>query len=192
MCWRDSQIPMYYPRIRTCEVAPEVRETVLSTDRLYCYVLWRHWPMPLVECICGGHENTKYVMFVGLNPSTADETKDDNTIRKCVKYAKAWGYGALCMANLFAYRATDPRQMKKYPEPVGPDNDEWLKRCARKASVVIAAWGKDGKHMKRDLKVEKLLSNLQCLGQNHDGSPKHPLYLLDTAKPDSYWLKEPF
>lgn len=186
MCWRDAQHPpIYYPRRPVPK--PEPRLTVFSQDRVYRYTLWREWPLPLIESAQGG-----YVMFIGLNPSTADETKDDPTIRKCVHYAKAWGYGALCMTNLFAYRATDPRKMKKHPTPVGADNDKWLKESARKAALIVAAWGRDGAHMKRDLAVEKLISNLQCLGQNGDGTPKHPLYLSNSLKPVDYWMKEPF
>jgi hypothetical protein len=80
-------------------------------------------------------------MFVGLNPSTADETSDDPTIRRCIAFAKSWGYSALCMTNLFAYRATDPKIMKKAQYPVGPDNDDYLKMLSAGAGVVIAAWG---------------------------------------------------
>lgn len=179
MCWRDIGQPSFF---RSRPPAPrEPRLTIFSPDRVYRYTLWREWS-----------DDPKYVMFIGLNPSTADETKDDNTIRKCVKFAKAWGYGALCMTNVFAYRATDPRKMKAYAEPVGPDNDKWLKECSSKAGLIVAAWGKDGAHMKRDLVVERLISDLQCLGHNGDGTPKHPLYLKDTTKPDTYWMKEPF
>ncbi len=193
MCWRDIGQPVrsYRRRPLPCEEST-ARKTIFSPDRVYRYTLWREWSMPLIHCACGGCENRKYVMFIGLNPSTADETKDDNTIRKCIKYAKAWGYGALCMTNLFAYRATDPRKMKAYPQPIGDENDKWLVDCARKASMVVAAWGRDGAFMKRDLAIEKILNDLKCLGQNNDGTPKHPLYLKDTATPDTYWMKEPF
>lgn len=187
MCWREiGQPPYCCPRSRAVAPQPEPRLTVFSDDRVYRYTLWREWSMPLIEV------NRKFVMFIGLNPSTADETKDDPTIRKCIHYAKAWGYGALCMTNLFAYRSTDPRKMKKHPHPVGPDSDKWLKECARKASLIVAAWGRDGAHLKRDLQVEKLINDLQCLGQNPDGTPKHPLYLKNELKPETYWMREPF
>lgn len=83
-------------------------------------------------------------MFVGLNPSTADELLDDPTIRRCVAFARSWGYGALCMTNLFAFRATDPDVMKSADDPVGPENDQHLQDLANGASVVIAAWGVHG------------------------------------------------
>ena len=131
-------------------------------------------------------------MFVGLNPSTADETQDDPTIRRCIGYAKTWGYGALCMTNLFAFRATDPREMKRHPEPIGPDNNKHLQECAEGAGLVIFAWGKDGAHKKRDIQVESLIASPHCLGLNKDGTPKHPLYLPKAATPEPYSLKEPF
>jgi hypothetical protein len=83
-------------------------------------------------------------MFIGLNPSTADETIDDPTIRRCVIFAKDWGYGALCMTNLFAFRATDPAIMKAHPEPVGESNDGTLEELALSTVVVVAAWGVGG------------------------------------------------
>lgn len=143
-----------------------------SPDRQYRYELWRRW---------GAGE---YCLFVGLNPSTADETKDDPTIRRCINFAKAWGYGALCMANLFAYRATDPADMKREPEPNGPENDDTLKRLAAGAGVVIAAWGVHGTHHGRNAEVMAMLPNLDCLGVTKDGHPKHPLYLPKTVKPE--------
>ena len=79
-------------------------------------------------------------MFVGLNPSTADEVTDDPTIRRYIAFAGAGGYGALCMTNLFAFRATDPDDMKAAAEPIGPQNDFHLQRLARGAGVVVAAW----------------------------------------------------
>lgn len=79
-------------------------------------------------------------MFVGLNPGTADEVTDDPTIGRCVAFAKASGYGALCMKNLFTFRATDPDNMKAAAEPIGPQNDFRLQRLARGPGVVVAAW----------------------------------------------------
>jgi hypothetical protein len=144
---------------------------VLSPCRLYRYDLWRRW------------SDAPYCMFVGLNPSTADETQDDPTIRRCVGYAKRWNYGGLCMVNLFAFRATQPRDMMAAQDPIGPDNDRTLKTLSQGAGIVIAAWGKDGNHMGRDKQVMALLPHLYCLKQNKDGSPAHPLYLRGDATP---------
>jgi hypothetical protein len=109
------------------------RETTFSACRAYRYVLWREFG--------GLLDDSRYVMFIGLNPSTADETNDDPTVRRCIGYTSAWGYGALCMTNLFALRATDPALMLKADDPVGPDNDTHLVEFARGADVIVAAWG---------------------------------------------------
>lgn len=127
-----------------------------------------------------------YVQFIGLNPSTADETLDDPTIRRCIGFAKSWGYGAMCMTNLFAWRDTDPSKMKLVPHPIGEDNDEWLSEIATNAGLIVAAWGKDGSHLYRGIKVKQLLPNLHCFKLNKDGSPQHPLYLPKAMKPIPY------
>jgi hypothetical protein len=130
--------------------------------------------------------NPEYVMFIGLNPSTADEILDDPTVRRCIGYAKLWGYGALCMTNLFAFRATNPRIMKSQKNPIGTMNDKFLIECDREASIVIAAWGVHGAFLARDEHVCKLLDNLYCLGITKEGYPKHPLYLSRDARPIAY------
>jgi hypothetical protein len=105
-----------------------------ASDR---YALWREWDI----------FNSDYVMFIGLNPSTADETRDDPTIRRCIGFAQDWGYGAVCMTNLFAYRARDPLVMKSAVDTIGPENDQWLAFCAKEASMIVAAWGVDGRSL---------------------------------------------
>lgn len=122
-------------------------------------------------------------MFVGLNPSTADETRDDPTIRRCMAFAKAWGYGGLCMTNLFSFRATDPKDMKAAADPVGPENDAHLLALAEGAGVIIAAWGANGTHKGRDKDVRKLLPTLYCLAMTKGGHPGHPLYLPKILTP---------
>ena len=115
-------------------------------------------------------------MFIGLNPSTADETKNDPTVRRCIGYAQKWGYGSLCMTNIFAYRATLPKDMMNVEDPVGEGNDEALLRLSKDAGIIIAAWGKHGSWQGRGQKVIEMLARLKCLGKNKDGSPVHPLY----------------
>lgn len=149
------------------------RRTVFSECRLFRYTLWRQWDLT----------NSTYVMFIGLNPSTADEKLDDPTIRRCIQYAKDWGFGALCMTNLFAYRATEPIKMKSYPNPVGPENDRWLVACAREAGVVVAAWGNNGQFLGRNEEVMNLLDHLHCLRITKERQPEHPLYLPKNAVP---------
>jgi hypothetical protein len=131
--------------------------------------------------------NLSYAVFVGLNPSTAAEVEDDQTIRRCVGFAKRWGYGALCMVNLFAYRATKPSSMKAHAAPVGEENDRWLVQVAKDAGVIVAAWGVHGKHRERDKAVMRLLAGkLSCLAYTKDGHPRHPLYLKDSLQPCSF------
>lgn len=142
-----------------------------SSCRKYRYDLWRRW------------KDGPYVMFIGLNPSTADETNDDPTVRRCIGYAQAWGYSALCMTNIFAWRNTDPAKMKATAEPVGPENDAHLARLASAAGLVVAAWGTHGAHLGRGEAVRKLIKNLHCLKLTADGSPSHPLYLPKTLTP---------
>lgn len=150
------------------------RKTIFSTCRQYRYCLWREWDIT----------NPDYAMFVGLNPSTADEVENDNTIRACMGYAKRWGYGALCMANLFAFCATKPAVMKVYTAPVGPDNDKWLVELAKDAGLIVAAWGGGGTHLQRDGVVKRLLAGkLACLKIIKHGHPHHPLYLDADLKP---------
>lgn len=152
-----------------------IRDAVLSSCRRYRYALWRSWDE--------GAARSGYVLFIGLNPSTADERIDDPTIRRCVGFAKSWGFGKLCMANLFAWRATSPAQMKVAHDPIGPDNERLLDRMAADAALVIAAWGADGCFMQRGTEVASRLSRLHCLRQTKDGSPAHPLYLPKHLQP---------
>jgi hypothetical protein len=122
-------------------------------------------------------------MIIGLNPSTADETNDDPTIRRCVGFARAWGYDALCMTNLFAMRATRPDDMKRSYVPLGRDNNAFLEQLAAGAGVVVAAWGTHGKYLGRDAFVRRMLPKLHYLRLTKDGYPSHPLYLSASLQP---------
>lgn len=133
-----------------------------------------------------GTPDKGYVVFIGLNPSTADETDDDPTIRRCIGYAKAWGYSGVRMVNLFAYRATKPADLLLAPEPVGPENDAWLLGFAEDAGLVVAGWGVYGAHLARDTTVKRLLPNLHYLRMTKDGHPGHPLYLPKTLVPQPF------
>ena len=124
-----------------------------------------------------------YALIIGLNPSTADETKNDPTITRCINYAKSWGYGGLCMVNLFAFRATQPRDMMASKQPIGPDNDDWINKLSDAAGVVVAAWGNDGTHLDRSNIIVKMIPDLMCLKMNKTGEPAHPLYQPGNAMP---------
>lgn len=150
-----------------------------SECRSYRFALWRVWD-----------ESKSYAMIIGLNPSTAGEKEDDPTIRRCINFAKSWGYGGLCMTNLFAFRATIPNDMFNASDPVGSGNDEWLLRLAKDAGVVIAAWGNDGTYLGRSSEVIKLIPNLHYLKMNKSGEPAHPLYLDSSMKPIQMGYKQ--
>lgn len=147
----------------------------LSPCRRYRYALWRTWD-----------ETLPRVMFIGLNPSTADETVDDPTLRRTMDFARRWGYGGVGNGNLFAFRATEPRDMMAAPDPVGPDNDAWLRRLADEAALVVAAWGNGGAFMDRSAAVRGLLDGLHCLKLNASGEPAHPLYQRKETRPSPW------
>ena len=144
----------------------------LSGCRKYRYALWRTWD-----------DSKPYVMIVGLNPSTADEARDDPTLTKCIKFAKYWGYGGVCMANLFAFRATKPSDMMASSDPVGLENDSWLSELSKDAGIVVAAWGNDGSHLGRSSAIKAMLPNLHYIKMNNSGEPAHPLYLRSSLVP---------
>ena len=150
-----------------------------SKDRAYRYTLSRVW-----------HSNKAHVLFIGLNPSTADETINDRTITRCINFAKYWGYGGMCMVNLFAYVATAPEGMLRRSNPVGIHNDKYIKEAARTAGLIIAMWGTKGTHLLRDNRVLDLLLeyDIYCFGETKQGMPKHPLYLKATTTPVIYNL----
>lgn len=154
---------------------------IFSECKRYRYKLWRIW------------DPTKpFIMFVGLNPSTADQDKDDPTIRKVKAFAKAWGYGGVYMLNLFAIISTDPKILISpeltREERIGPQNDEYLKVTAWAAEKIIFAWGAfnvDG----REVEVMDLIPSAFALVINSDGSPRHPLYVKGDTVPVLYHKK---
>jgi hypothetical protein len=129
----------------------------------------------------------KKVLFVMLNPSTADAQKDDPTVRRCLGYARRWGYCDLLIGNIFALRSTDPAALYRDKDPVGQDNDAWLLRMARHADRVICAWGKHGALKGRGATVLEILRAAGvkplALRLTKDGHPGHPLYLPADAEP---------
>jgi hypothetical protein len=170
------------------------RKTLFSPDRVYRYQLWREFGADFL--FDGGNKMKEgFVMFIGLNPSTADETVNDPTIRRCIGFSKRWGYGALCMTNLFAFRATQPKDMMAAQDPVGPFNDNHLDTVAREADLIVCAWGKDGKFKGRDMQVMAMLLHserkMKVFGFNQDDSPKHPLYQPNDAKLERAIIRVP-
>ena len=138
----------------------------VSTDGQYRYSLWRIWD-----------SSKPLILFICLNPSTADATADDPTIRRCIAFARSWGYGGLYMGNLFAFRATDPAELYKADDPVGPENDKWLLKMASKCQNIVFAWGTKGVLFGRNKLVSSIFPNSRCIAKTKVGHPGHPLYL---------------
>jgi hypothetical protein len=148
---------------------------LFSRDRRYRYRLWRRWDRSL-----------PLVAFCMLNPSTADERSDDPTIRRCIGFARDWGYGGVEIVNLFALRATDPRELRRAGDPIGRRNDAYLIEAAQRAAAVVIAWGIHGALRSRGAAGLALLSpraRLLALGWTRVGEPRHPLYLRRDVRP---------
>ncbi len=154
---------------------PMIRHADISECGQYRYRLERMWDVSVFN----------HLVYIMLNPSTADGLKDDPTIRRCCSIAKGLGFGGIYVVNLFAYRATDPKKLKLVDFPIGPDNDSWLLAVGQK-STVVAAWGTHGTLYGRDKEVLRLLKShkrkVYCLGITKKGHPKHPLYLPATVQ----------
>ena len=155
--------------MNTCQFSP---------DRRYRYTLEHRWDDLLPA-------EPRRIMWVGLNPSTADEQQLDPTLRRIRGFSQAWGFTSFVMTNLFAFRATDPAVMKRAKDPVGPLNDILLKTTAASCEIVVACWGMHGRHLGRAAQVERLMREhgrvLQCLGTTSAGDPRHPLYVRASA-----------
>lgn len=125
-------------------------------------------------------------MFVGLNPSTANELQDDPTITRVKRFAAQWGYGGVYMMNLFAYVTPYPEELKKVIDPVG-SNDIWLRKISAKCDKIVFAWGAFKGAKDRAEEVIKKFPGSYALVINNDGSPKHPLYVRKDQRPIEYW-----
>lgn len=152
-----------------------------SSCAKYRYSLWRTFCFGPRRCV-----------FIMLNPSTADHLTNDRSVAKCEKYARKWGYDSMAVLNLFAWRATDPRKMKKVALPVGPENDAQILEACKDAALVVAAWSNHGRHLNRSLCVRTLLRRagikLHALHVNITSEPAHPLYLPYSLKPKVFKL----
>lgn len=148
---------------------------VLSDCKKYRYKLWRIWD----------HRKPK-VLFVMLNPSKADAETNDNTIRRCIGFAKAWGYGGFYVGNLFAYRSTDPDALyfnRNHGEDIiGPENDKCIDEMASLCEKIVFAWGNDGGLMGRCIDLAAKFPAAYCLGQTKIGHPAHPLFLKKSTE----------
>ena len=144
---------------------------VFSKDRRYRYALRRVWDA-----------GKPTILFIGLNPSTADHRVNDRTVARCIRFAQDWGFGQLVVANLFAFRTPYPRILWGASDPVGPRNDRWLRCLIVESHTTVAAWGAHGARFGRDREVLALLPQPKCLAVSKHGHPKHPLYIPATTK----------
>ncbi|HSH03894.1 MAG TPA: DUF1643 domain-containing protein [Anaerolineae bacterium] len=151
---------------------------LFSSDNTYRYLLWRVW-----------QPDAPRLLFVGLNPATADAHHNDPTIKRCLQFAQTWGYGTLLVANLFAYRTPHPSHLLTLTPPsaaIGPDNDNWLHTLPPHVDFILLGWGNHGPHLGRAATILPLLPNPHCLKINKTGQPTHPLYQPQNAQPFPY------
>lgn len=178
-----TQLYQHRRQLTLLDDAPTMKKgAILSDCRNYRYELSRYWDHTL-----------PIMMVVGLNPSTADETHDDPTIRRVINFAKAWGYGGIRMNNLFAWRATNPKEMLAQANPIGEhngaQNDAHLTHNAIICGFILVCWGEFGDRMGRDKTVLRILRDckpVHCLGVTKSGQPRHPLYIKGDVRPMLY------
>lgn len=160
------------------------RGAEISVCQRYRYVLTRQW-----------REQPGGLLWIMLNPSTADALKDDATIRKCMGFARRWGYGKITVVNLFAFRSRDPDALMLEDDPVGPDNDHWIAKCISESTGVAVGWGGSGPPdmtKKRALIVRDIIGaagvrEAVCIGFTANGMPLHPSRPAYSAGPAIYW-----
>ena len=152
---------------------------IYSDCETYRYGLTRIW-----------QEDGRKALFVMLNPSTATEVQNDPTVERCERRARALGFGAFAVANIFAYRATDPALLRAQADPVGTQNDASIADAVAWADQIICAWGSHGAYLGRGATVTGLLRATQRplfhLGLTQAGHPKHPLYVGYSVQPQPW------
>lgn len=171
-----------------------IRGATLSPCRRYRYTLTRRWDVPLLSSPAttnrldvASHDRVAFLM---LNPSTADSTIDDPTIRRCIGFAQSWGFASLLVLNLFAWRATNPDELKKVEDPIGPENDKAILDGVASAQLLVCAWGACRTAQDRAKAVLAMLPvKPYCLAMTNGGEPKHPLYLSGDLVPIEYRWK---
>lgn len=145
-----------------------VRRAHFDASRRYRYRLDRVWD-----------RKRPRVTFILLNPSTADESVDDPTLRRCVGLARSWGFGGLIIVNLFAWRARNPAALRVVRDPIGPRNDSYIRSAVKQSDCVVAGWGVGGDFRGRESDVRAMIGEvpLHRLGLTRNGQPRHPLYV---------------
>jgi len=153
---------------------------VYSDCENYRYLLTRVW-----------EPEGRKALFIMLNPSTATEVQNDPTVERCERRARTLGFGGFRVTNIFAWRDTDPKNMRAAAEPIGGENDKSIAESCAWADQIIAGWGAHGEHLQRGLAVEALLRATRLpvfhLGLTKAGHPKHPLYIAYTQQPERWF-----
>ena len=156
-----------------------MKRATFSPDRKYRYLLTRRV----------GTSQSR-VLFIMLNPSSADEERNDPTIRRCIGFARDWGFGLLEVVNLFALMSTDPKGLLDAEDPVGPDNDATIQAALQRADKVILAWGNHAsRHRERVEQVTKMALDTSIphhLGLTKLGFPRHPLLVPGDTRPTPF------
>lgn len=155
-------------------MSKEAGAAIFSEDRFYRYTLTRAWDT-----------EKPFGVYIGLNPSTADENKLDPTLRRVWRYMEREGCGGMVIVNLFAFRATDPRAMIAAGDPIGEDNDHWIDQVINYVTTgpILCGWGTHGRYLGRSAQVKQTLPEGRTfrLALTKDGEPGHPLYLPSAA-----------
>jgi len=173
----DTEVISVQQYIAACR-EPSGAMLAPGPDPLYRYALWRNWCSPMF--------NTERLLWVMLNPSTADADKDDATIRRCIRFSKEWGFGGMFVVNLFAWRSTNPRALTTAADPVGPLNNQVISDLAFYVKEAVVAWGAKKIVVERGAEVQRILQRshrgIWCLRKTQDGRPEHPLFVPSETK----------
>ena len=167
----NQQLVLFEPGMKSI-IPAEDSGASFSNDRQYRYALWRIWD-----------RSKPLVMFIGLNPSTANETKADNTIHSVMRIARHNGYGGVYMLNCWPMVATNPKFLK-WDELSDEWNAHTLRVLGSICQDVVFAWGnfKVVQKQGRDQELLNMFPSALCIGKNRNGSPKHPLFQKGTSK----------
>jgi len=153
-----------------------------SKDGKYRYFIIKTWD-----------KSKPRIMFIMLNPSTKHDLDSPNALSKCIEYAKIWDYGSICIVNIFAFRSNTPTGLYSERDPIGPENDKFIKIFAKHVDMILLGWGNHGIYKNRGKEILKLLkpfeNKLYCLDLNKSGEPRHPLYLSESLIPRKYELE---
>lgn len=157
------------------------RGAEFSPCRRYRYSLERRW--------VDGVTTPRRIMFIGLNPSVADENQDDRTIKRLVRFSKSWGYNAFVICNVFAYVTPEPKEMLKQSDPIGPLNDNVISKNIDRSEAVVACWGNHcppGRQKEICELIESHCYSVYCFRTTKANRPEHPLYLPKTLRPQLF------